>query len=296
MQLRGFHIPIITPFADDYSIDEASLRKLTNYCIAEQLATALVPCGTTGESPTLTPEEFFKVIKIVKQEANERVPIIAGAGTNSTAKTIELLQECEALEIAGALVVAPYYNKPNMRGILKHYEELAKNTKLPLIIYNIPGRTGINITPETIVELAKIENIIGLKDCCGDLKQTMQIIRAVRKNSKYFYVWTGDDLYTYTNLVLGGDGAISATAHILGKEYRAMFDYVSQNDFQAALKIHYKLMDLINVLFVETNPAPLKAALSMLGLCRQTLRLPLVSLSVENYAKVKFEMSQLGKI
>jgi 4-hydroxy-tetrahydrodipicolinate synthase len=296
MQLRGFHIPIITPFTSNYLIDEVSLRKLTNYCIEEQAATALVPCGTTGESPTLTQDEYLKVIEIVKQETNGRVPIIAGAGTNSTAKTIELIQKCEALQIDGVLVVAPYYNKPNMRGILKHYEELAKNTKLPLIIYNIPGRTGINITPETIIELSKIENIIGLKDCCGDLKQTMQIIRAVRNNSKYFYVWTGDDLYTYANLLLGGDGAISATAHILGKEYRAMFDYVSKNDFQSALKIHNQVMDLINILFVETNPTPLKAALEMLGLCKQTLRLPLVSLSAENYAKVKSEMIKLGKI
>ena len=292
----GIHIPIITPFKDDSSIDEDGLRRLVDYCIEEQKADGLVPCGTTGESPTLSHAEHHRVIEIVIQAAAGRVPVIAGTGSNSTREAIEMTKHAEQAGAAASLQVCPYYNKPEQHGLMAHFEAIAKSTSLPLILYNIPGRTGRLIEWKTLVELAKIDNIVGVKDAAANMNQSMALLAVTRTLSKKFYVLSGEDALTYPLLCLGGDGAIAAVAHVIGKELHEMMQAMARGDYKAAQDIHFRTLDIVNALFIETNPVPVKTALEMMGQPAGTLRLPLVPMRPETRAHLRKCLQALGKI
>lgn len=290
----GCHVPIITPFRNDLSIDETGLRKLVNYYIAEVGCDGLVPCGTTGESPTLDNHEHARVIEIVVDETNGRVPVIAGTGSNSTKEAIEMTKRAESIGASASLQVCPYYNRPTQDGLLRHFEAIALSTKLPLFIYNIPSRSARLIEAKTMIALSKIDNIIGMKDACGDLMITMEIIRATRNNQKKFYILCGEDALTFSMLALGGDGGILAVAHVIGKEYREMINLYLLGKIDEAREIHFKMLPVVQALFIETSPAPVKEALTMMGLPSGKLRLPLVPLRPENREVLRNTMIQYG--
>jgi 4-hydroxy-tetrahydrodipicolinate synthase len=292
----GCHVPFVTPFKDDFSLDEDGLRRLINYLIEEEEVDGLVPCGTTGESPTLDHQEHNKVIEITVQEARGRVPVIAGTGSNSTQEAIQMTQHAEAVGADATLQVGPYYNKPTMDGMLAHFEAIAKNTKLPVLIYNIPGRTGKNIEPQTIIRLAEIDNIVGLKDACADLSQTMEIIAGTKRSGKTFYVLSGEDALTYAMMALGGDGAISAVANVIGKEYTRMCRLMKAGNWHEAREIHYQTLPLVKTLFIETNPVPVKEAMQMMGLPAGPPRLPLVPMKKANRERLRSDLVALGRL
>ncbi|MGD0021469.1 MAG: 4-hydroxy-tetrahydrodipicolinate synthase [Smithellaceae bacterium] len=290
----GCYIPIITPFKDDLSVDEAGLRTLVNYYIEEVGCDGLVPCGTTGESPTLDHQEHARVIQIVIKETRGRVPVMAGTGSNSTKEAIEMTKHAEGSGASASLQVCPYYNRPTQDGLMKHFEAIAKATKLPLFIYNIPSRTGRLIETKTMIALSKIDNIIGMKDACGDMMITMDIMRATRVSKKKFYVLSGEDALTFPMLTLGGDGGILAVAHIIGREYREMINLYRAGKINEAREIHFKTLPVVRALFIETNPVPVKEALTMMGLPAGKLRLPLVGLRPENREVLRDTLLQFG--
>ena len=278
----GCHLPIITPFKDDLSIDETGLRKLVNHYIEEVGCDGLVPCGTTGESPTLDKQEHARVIEIVVNETKGRVPVIAGTGSNSTKEAIEMTKHAEDAGASASLQVCPYYNRPTQDGLLRHFEAISKETKLPLIIYNIPSRSGRLIEAKTMITLSRIDTIIGMKDACGDMMVTMEIMRATRNNKEKFYVLCGEDALTFSMMALGGDGGILAVAHIIGREYREMIKLYLSGNINQARDLHFKTLPVVQALFIETNPVPVKEAMAMMGLPAGKPRLPLVPLRPEN--------------
>jgi 4-hydroxy-tetrahydrodipicolinate synthase len=292
----GCHVPFVTPFKDDFSLDEDGLRRLVNYLIEEEQVDGLVPCGTTGESPTLDHEEHNKVIEITVKETRGRVPVIAGTGSNSTQEAIMMTRHAEEAGADATLQVGPYYNKPTMDGMLAHFEAIAQNTKLPILIYNIPGRTGKNIEPQTIIQLSQIDNIVGLKDACADLGQTMEIIAGTKRKGKRFYVLSGEDALTYGMMALGGDGAISAVANVIGKEYTQMCRLIKEGKWIEAREIHYQTLSLVKTLFIETNPVPVKEALQMMGLPAGPPRLPLVPMKPANREKLRKDLVAVGRL
>jgi 4-hydroxy-tetrahydrodipicolinate synthase len=287
---------LITPFKDDCSLDEAGLRKLVNYFIEEEKCDGLVPCGTTGESPTLSNAEHDRVIEIVIDEAQGRVPVMAGTGSNSTEEAIQRTRHAEHAGAAASLQVCPYYNRPTQDGILAHFEAIAKATQLPPFIYNIPSRTGRLIEAKTMIALSKIDNIIGMKDACGDMMITMDIMRATRQSSKKFYVLCGEDALTFSMMGLGGDGGIMAVANVIGKEYYQMIHLMLEGKTDQAREIHYKTLPVVRALFIESNPAPAKEAMNMMGLPAGKLRLPLVSLRPESRETLRQALVQLGRL
>jgi 4-hydroxy-tetrahydrodipicolinate synthase len=292
----GIHIPIITPFKDDYSVDEDGIRRLVDYLIEEQKADSLVPCGTTGESPTLSHDEHHRVVEIVINAANGRVPVIAGTGSNSTREAIEMTKQAEQAGAAASLQVCPYYNKPEQAGIIAHFEAVAEATALPLILYNIPGRTGRLIDVNTLLKLAEIDNIIGVKDAAANINQTMALLAGIRGMSKKFYVLCGEDALTYSSLCLGGDGAVAAVAHVIGKELHEMMQAFARGDYKAAQDIHFRTLDIVNALFIETNPVPVKTAMQLMGQPAGKLRLPLVPMRPQTHEVLRQALRQLGKI
>ena len=292
----GVHIPIITPFKDDYSVDEDSLRRLVDYLIDVQKADSLVPCGTTGESPTLSHAEHQRVIDVVIEAAAGRVPIIAGTGSNSTQEAIDMTRHAEQSGAAASLQVCPYYNKPEQEGLIAHFEAIAKATSLPLIIYNIPGRTGRLIEAKTLLKLAQIDNIVGVKDAAANLNQTMELLATTRHMDKKFYVLCGEDALTFSSMCLGGDGAIAAVAHVIGQELHEMMRAFARGDYKAAQDIHFRTLDIVNALFIETNPVPVKTALQLMGQPAGKLRLPLVPMRPETRETLRRALQALGKI
>ncbi len=289
---RGIYIPLVTPFLDG-KIDWESLENLIEYYI-EKKVDGLVPCGTTGESPTLSEEEHIKVIEFVVKKNAGRTKVIAGTGSNETVKAIYFTQEAERLGVDGALVVCPYYNKPTQEGILAHYTTLASKTTLPIIIYNIPGRTGRNIEVKTILKLAEIENIVGVKEASGDINQLMEVIN---RRPESFSVLAGEDHLIYINCALGGDGAIAASAHILPDEFMRMCQETWKGNISTAVDIHFKLLPLIRLFFTETNPSPVKTALKLAGLIKSDeVRLPLVRTSPALEKEIRLQLEWLGVI
>jgi 4-hydroxy-tetrahydrodipicolinate synthase len=277
-ELRGVMIPLITPFNDDLSVDHRGLATLVDYFIEEKGCDGLVPCGTTGESATLSHKEHLDVIETVVKQARSRVPVIASTGSNCTREAVELTRSAVDAGVDATLQVGPYYNKPTQQGLFDHFAEIARATSLPLIIYNIPGRTTRNNEPSTIVRLwEQIPTVVGLKDCSNDLHQTMSIYRAT--DPATFKIYCGEDLMTYALLCHGAAGAIAAVAHILGPEIKAMCEAVWRGHVDEARSIHYRTMDMVEALFVEPNPTPVKQALEWLGLPAGPLRPPLQRLS-----------------
>jgi 4-hydroxy-tetrahydrodipicolinate synthase len=296
LDITGCWVPLITPFNKDYSIDEKGLRELVDYFI-DQGCDGLVPVGTTGESPTLSHEEHSEVIAICIDQTKGRVPIMAGTGSNSTREAISLTKHAEEAGADATLQVAPYYNKPNQAGMAAHMGAVAEATSLPLIIYNIPGRTGKNIEPETIISLAeKYGNIVGVKDAACDMTQTMKVLEGTRGWKAPFYHLTGEDALTFSNLCLGGHGAISAVANVIPTEMKAICDLCAEGKYAEAREVHFRVLEIIRLLFIEPNPVPTKAALGMMGLPAGPVRLPLVEMQPGNKEKLQSALKALGKI
>jgi len=289
----GCGTALVTPFRKDLSLDEEALRRLVRRQIDAGI-NFLVPCGTTGESPTLTSAEQRRVVQITIEEARPRkVPVVAGAGGNNTAHVIEMAREFQALGADGILSVAPYYNKPTQEGLYQHYKAIASAISLPIILYNIPGRTGVNIEPATVARLAEIENIVGVKEASGNISQMAVVLDLVPEE---FLVLSGDDAITLPLMALGGRGLISVSSNEIPAEMTRITKLALENDFAAAREIHRRYSRVLEVNFIETNPGPVKAAMALMGLLEPVFRLPLVAPKPENLAKIRAALEAVGLV
>ena len=287
----GCGTALITPFKPNQSLDEAALRRL----VRRQLDAGidfLVPCGTTGESPTLEHAEHLRVVEITLEEAKPRkVPVLAGAGGYNTREVISLAGELEALGVDGLLSVTPYYNKPTQEGLYQHYRALASSVKVPIIVYSVQGRTGVNVEPGTLKRLAAIDNIVGVKEASGNIGQMANVIHQVPAQ---FIVLSGDDAITLPLVALGGRGVISVVSNQIPAEMTAMARHANAGDFAAARAIQRRFLPLMDINFVESNPGPVKAAMAMMGLCEPIWRLPLVPPTEASAAKIRAVLLECG--
>jgi 4-hydroxy-tetrahydrodipicolinate synthase len=288
----GCGTALVTPFRQDFSLDEEAFRRLVRRQV-EAGINFLVPCGTTGESPTLSGAEQKRVVEITIEEARGKVPVLAGAGGNDTAHVIKMAREFEALGASGILSVSPYYNKPTQEGLYQHFKAIAAAARLPIILYNIPGRTGVNIEPATIKRLAEIENIAGVKEASGNISQMAVILDSVPER---FAVLSGDDGITLPLMAIGGRGLISVASNEIPAEMTRIVKLALANDFAAAREVHRRYFRLMEVNFIETNPGPVKAAMALMGLLEPVFRLPLVPPKAENLAKIRSVLESLGLV
>ncbi|HTY21446.1 MAG TPA: 4-hydroxy-tetrahydrodipicolinate synthase [Geobacteraceae bacterium] len=287
----GSIVAIVTPFRND-AIDEESLRELVEFQI-ENGTDGFVPCGTTGEASTLDYEEHDRVIEIVVQQVNKRVPVIAGTGSNSTKEAIELTEHAKRIGADGALLVTPYYVKPTQEGLYRHYRAVAEAVALPQVLYNVPGRTSVNLLPETVARLAEISNIVAIKEASGSLQQASEILSLCGDRLD---VLSGDDFITFPMMACGAKGVISVLANIMPKELAAQIDAFNAGDIDEARKWHLKLLRIANAMFIETNPVPVKTAVALMGKATDEVRLPLAPLSEANRAKLAGIMKEYGLI
>jgi 4-hydroxy-tetrahydrodipicolinate synthase len=290
---RGFTgcgTAMVTPFRKDLSLDEDTLRRLIRRQIAAGI-NFLVPCGTTGESPTLSHEEQLRVIAITVEEANKKVPVLAGAGGYDTHTVIEMARAIEHLGADGILSVTPYYNKPTQEGLYHHYKAIASGTSLPIILYNVTPRTNVNIDPATVRRLSEIENIIGVKEASGNIAQITQVIQQAPDD---FIVLSGDDSLTLPVIAMGGRGIVSVASNEIPAEMTAFAKLCLSGDFTTARAMHRKYLPLLEVNFIETSPGPVKAAMAEMGLLEPVWRLPLVPPRVENVAKIRAVLESLA--
>ncbi|HEY1471134.1 MAG TPA: 4-hydroxy-tetrahydrodipicolinate synthase [Candidatus Acidoferrum sp.] len=288
----GCGTAMVTPFRPDGSLDEATLRLL----VQRQLDAGidfLVPCGTTGESPTLSHEEHLRVVELTLELAKGRVPVLAGAGGYNTSEVISLAQELAAIGVDGILSVTPYYNKPTQEGLYQHYKALASAVSLPIILYSVQGRTGVNIEPATVKRLASVENIVGIKEASGNIAQMAAILNAVPSD---FLVFSGDDAIALPLIALGGRGVISVASNEIPAEMTLLTRLALQNDFPAARQLHRRYLPLMEVNFVESNPIPVKAAMAELGLLKPVWRLPLVPPGRENMMRIRAVLESLNLV
>jgi 4-hydroxy-tetrahydrodipicolinate synthase len=291
-ELYGCGTALVTPFQANGQIDEDSLRRLVDYQI-ENGIDFLVPCGTTGESTTLTEEEHLRVVKIVMQQADGKVPVVAGAGGNNTSKVIELAKGVADLGVYGILSVTPYYNKPTQDGLMAHYEAIAKSVDTAIIIYNVPGRTSVNILPDTVVKLSDLKNIVAIKEASGNIGQISELAVKVPEN---FIILSGDDIATIPILSLGGRGLISVVANEVPFLMTKLVHLCLESKYDEAQKIQHKIFKLMTLNFIETNPIPVKAALSLMGLMKDTYRLPLIKIKEKNKQLLKEELIKLNLV
>jgi 4-hydroxy-tetrahydrodipicolinate synthase len=275
---KGAFTAIITPFRNDGSIDQAALQRLVDIQI-EKGINGLVPVGTTGESPTLGYEEHMKVIELVTKQVNGRVPVIAGTGANCTDEAVMLTKKARDLGVTASLQVAPYYNKPTAEGFFRHFSTIADKVDLPIIVYNIPSRTGKNIENATMLKLAQHKNIVGVKEASGDINQVMDLIS---RKPEDFCLLSGDDNLTYPMMSLGGDGVISVASNVIPDKMVRLTQLLLKKDFENGLKLHYELLPLFKAMFIETNPIPVKTALALMGLCAEIFRLPMCEMEPKN--------------
>lgn len=288
---KGCGTALVTPFHRDGSLDETTLRRLVRRQI-EAGINFLVPCGTTGENPTLTREEHLRVVEITISEAKPAgVPVLAGAGGYNTAEVVELARECERLGANGLLSVTPYYNKPTPEGLYEHYRSIAAKTSLPIIVYNVPGRTGLNVDPATLKRLAEIDSVAGVKEASGNINQMGAIIASLPER---FSVLSGDDSITLPLLALGGRGLISVASNEVPAEMTRLVQAGLAGDFEAARALHYRFLPLMDVNFVESNPIPVKAAMGLMGLLEPAWRLPMVPPKSASLARIEAVLSSLG--
>ncbi len=282
--LEGSIVALVTPFKKDKSIDEAKLRFLINWHIKNKTDGILV-CGTTGESATLTHQEHKKVVSIAVEEARKRIPIIAGAGSNSTAEALDLARYAEKAGADFALVITPYYNKPTQSGLFQHFKKISSSVNIPVIIYNVPSRTGTNILPGTVIDIAnKCKNVVGIKEASGSLDQAVQIMYQAPKN---FLLFSGNDQIILPIMSVGGSGVISVAANLVPEKTHRLVESFLKGNIAKAKAIQFRLYDLIRVLFIETNPIPVKTALKAMGLIEANLRLPLFRMGASNLNKLK---------
>jgi 4-hydroxy-tetrahydrodipicolinate synthase len=286
---EGVLTALVTPFRDG-AIDEAALRDLVDRQI-EAGVDGLVPCGSTGESATLSHAEHRRTMEIVVQATRGRVPVVAGTGSNSTREAIELTLHAKQAGADGALLISPYYNKPTQEGIVLHYAEIARATSFPLIVYNIPGRTASNILPATLARIADIPQVVGVKEASGDLTQMAEVIARCPDD---FTVLSGDDAMTLPLLAIGGRGVISTTSNVAPSAMVGMLRAWRSGDLEEARHSHYRLLPLFQTLFCETNPIPVKAALVLMGVIGSEIRLPLTPLSEANRERLQVVLKELG--
>jgi 4-hydroxy-tetrahydrodipicolinate synthase len=281
---RGCLTALVTPFRDG-EIDFAALERLVDVQVAGGVQ-GVVPCGSTGESATLTHDEHVRVVEAVVRFARGRVPVIAGTGSNSTAEAVRLTRAAEEVGAAGALLLSPYYNKPTQEGIYQHYAAVAEATKLPIVVYNIPGRTASNILPETIARLSHIENVVGVKEASGSLQQVIEIIAGAAPG---FAVWSGDDVMTLPIVAAGGAGAIAVSSNIIPGRFVAFTDALIAGDLARARDLMYDVLPVVRALTMsfEVNPIPVKTAAAILGMCAEEFRLPLTPMSPANRSQLE---------
>jgi 4-hydroxy-tetrahydrodipicolinate synthase len=290
MLFTGCGTAMVTPFRKDGSLDELTLRSLVKRQVEEGI-NFLVPCGTTGENPTLTRHEHLRVVEITLEETKGRVPVLAGAGGYNTVEVIELAKEIKAIGVDGILSVTPYYNKPTQEGLYQHYKAIASAVKLPMIVYSVQGRTGVNIEPATLKRLSEIDYIVGVKEASGNIGQQANVVHQVPSD---FAVLSGDDSITIPLIALGGHGLISVVANEIPGEMTALVQRTLANDFAGAREVQRKYLSLMEVNFVESNPIPVKAAMALMGLLDPIFRLPLCPPNPANLAKIEKVLEALG--
>jgi len=286
----GCGTALVTPFRRDQSLDEPALRKLVRRQI-EAGINFLVPCGTTGESPTLTRAEHLRVVEITVEEAKGRVPVLGGAGGYNTREVIELARELEHIGVDGILSVTPYYNKPTQEGLFEHYKAIAAAVHIPIVVYSVQGRTGVNVEPATLARLAQIENIVGVKEASGNIAQMANVVHEVPPN---FAVLSGDDAVTIPLIALGGRGIISVVSNEIPAEMTQLAQAALRGDFDTARRLQQKYLPLMNVNFVESNPIPVKAAMAMMGLLEPVYRLPMCPPAPANLARIEKVLETAG--
>jgi 4-hydroxy-tetrahydrodipicolinate synthase len=288
----GTGTALVTPFLSDGSLDESSLRAL----VQRQLDAGinfLVPCGTTGESPTLSHKEHLRVVAITIEIAKGKVPVLAGAGGYNTAEVIALARELKSLGADGILSVTPYYNKPTQEGLFQHFKAIAAGVGLPIILYSVQGRTGVNIEPSTVLRLSQIENIVGIKEASGSITQMGAILRQV---SSDFVVLSGDDSLTFPLISLGGRGLISVASNEIPAEMTRLVQAAIAGDFAEARRLHFRYLPLMDINFIESNPIPVKAAMAEMGLLQPNWRLPLVPPKTENLERIRAVLESLNLV
>jgi len=286
---RGSIVAIVTPFKDG-KVDEEKLRELVEFHISNGTH-GIVPCGTTGESATLSFEEHKKVVKIVVEQVKGRIPVIAGSGSNSTAEALELTRFAKEVNADAALVITPYYNKPPQEGLYQHYSYLAKEVDFPIIIYNVPSRTGVDILPSTIARLAKLPQIVGVKEATGSVRRATDILALIDRED--FCLLSGDDFIVYPLLCVGGKGVISVVANVAPRMMSDLIESFEKGDYAKAKEFHYKLQPLCEAMFYETNPIPVKTALAEMGLIEEEIRMPLCKMSSANRERLRKVLSDM---
>lgn len=289
---QGCGTALVTPFRADLSLDEEALRRLVRRQI-EAGIDFLVPCGTTGESPTLSREEHLRVVEIVLEEARGKTPVVAGAGGYNTAEVIHLVKDLEAMGVNGLLSVTPYYNKPTQEGLVQHYRAIAASTRLPVIVYSVMGRTGVNVEPATLRRLAAVDNIVAVKEASGNIAQMANICATVPQR---IAVLSGDDAITLPLAALGGKGVISVASNEAPREMTELAAHCLAGRFAEARAVHQRLLPLMEVNFVESNPIPVKYTLARMGLCEAVWRLPLVAPSDASIARIDAVLRELGML
>jgi 4-hydroxy-tetrahydrodipicolinate synthase len=286
---QGSYVAIVTPFKNG-TIDEAALAKLIEMHV-DAGTDGIVPCGTTGESPTLTHEEHDRMVELTVKLVRGRMKVMAGTGSNNTAEAVRLSKAAEKAGADACLVINPYYNKPTQKGLYEHFKAVANAVKIPIVVYNIQSRTAVNIATPTLAELAKIENIVGVKEASGDLAQMSDVAVACGPN---FSILSGDDALTLPLLAVGGHGVISVVANIIPNDVKTMIEAFNSGNILLATALHKKMFPLVKAMFVETNPIPVKTALAMMGLVSPELRLPLTSMEEANQNKLREAMRAYG--
>lgn len=290
MDLKGIYTALVTPFKNG-NLDEKAFKNLIEFQLKGGI-NGIVPCGTTGEAPTLSYDEHEKVIELAVKYVNGKVPVIAGTGSNSTQEAIELTEGAKKLGANFCLLTTPYYNKPTQEGLYRHFEAIAEAVNIPLILYNIPGRTGINMTPETIFKLSKIKNIVGVKEAAGSLTQVSDIYRLTKGK---FTILSGDDNLFLPMMSVGAVGVISVVSNIMPKEMQSLYRaFLIEKNIKKAMTIHTRLMPLFQGMFVETNPIPIKEAMAYMGMVSKEFRLPLCPLSETNSIFIKGLLAEYG--
>jgi len=287
---EGVFPAIITPFLKDESLDEEGLKKNIRY-LSNTGISGIVPCGTTGESATLTFEEHKRVVEIAVEAS--KVPVIAGTGSNNTREAMELTRHAAEAGADAALLITPYYNKPTDEGMFEHFKAVAEKCDIPIVLYNVPSRTGINLKPELVAKLSKVKNIVAIKEASGNLSQQSQIIEQTRGSD--FVVLSGDDDLTLPTMALGARGVVSVIANVAPRKTVALVNAALKGDFETARKLHYELLPLVRAMFLETNPIPVKTAHKYLGLANGPLRLPMSSMAPEKEATLKEILEKLGE-
>jgi 4-hydroxy-tetrahydrodipicolinate synthase len=290
MRFEGCGTALVTPFRKDGSLDESTLRSLVKRQI-DQGINFLVPCGTTGESPTLTHAEHLRVVELTLEQAKGRVPVLAGAGGYNTSEVIGLAKELKAMGADGILSVTPYYNKPTQEGLYQHFKAIASTVKLPVIVYSVQSRTGVNVEPATLKRLSEVDYIVGVKEASGNISQMASVVHQVPSS---FSVLSGDDAITIPLIALGGRGIISVVSNEIPGEMTALAQHALANEFAAARDLQRKYLPLMEVNFVESNPIPVKAAMALMGLLEPVYRLPLCPPSQASLAKIEKVLEALG--